>query len=155
MRHQFFFSIFFGHFFWGGTHFRDFFWNFFFLALHPPMQPPPGGLHTPCSSPAGDYTPHVGRFFFLIFFLKNNFFSSKTGTWVTFLVDWGQRKNIFRLFFGSDLWGTHFGTPLWPPFGTPFGTRFGPILDPFWTLWTHFGPFWTILATLGDYRGHK
>ena len=135
----------------GGTHFRDFFGNFFFLALHRPAVPPPGGQHPPAATPWGT-TPPCRTIFFLNFFLKNNFFASKTGTWVTFLVDWGQRKNIFRLFFGSDLWGTHFGTPFWTPFWTPFGTRFGtrfgPILD---TL----DPFWTILVTLGDYRGHK
>ena len=57
-----------------------------------------------------------------------------------FLVDWGQRKNIFRLFFGSDLWGTHFGTPFGTPFGTRFG-HFGPILDHFGPILDHFGHF--------------
>ena len=113
--------------------FRDFFGNFFFSGDYTPLQSPPGGL-PPCSPPWGT-TPPVGRFFFL----KNNFFSSKTGTWVTFLVDWGQRTNIFRLFFGSDLWET----PFWDPLLDPFLTPFWPVLDPFWTLWTYFGPFWT------------
>jgi len=120
------------------------------------QSPPHGGLHLPAVPPRGTTPPPVGRFFFSQKkFLKNNFFSSKTGTWVTFLVDWGQRKNIFRLFFGSDLWGTHFGTPFWTPFWTPFGTRFGPILDTLDPFWTILDPFWTILVTLGDYRGHK
>ena len=47
-----------------------------------------------------------------------------------------REKTFFDFFFGSDLWGTHFGTP------------FGPILDPFWTLWTHFGPFWSLWVTI-------
>ena len=131
-----------------------FFRELFFSGDYTPPHPR-GGLPPNAVPPPGTTPPRRAIFFLNFFSLKNNFFSSKTGTWVTFLVDWGQRKNIFRLFFfGSDLWGTHFGTP--PPW-TPFGPLLGPILDALDPFWAHFGPildtldpFWTIL----DHFGH-
>ena len=56
----------------------------------------------------------------------------------------GPEKKYFSTFF----WFRPLGDPFWDPPLDPFLTRFGPILD---TL----DPFWTILVTLGDYRGHK
>ena len=56
-----FFSIFFGHFFFGGDSLLRFFCELFFYGPTPPMQSPPGLLHPP-----------VGRRFFF-----SNFFSSQ------------------------------------------------------------------------------
>ena len=58
----------------------------------------------------------------------------------------GPEKKYFSTFFWFRPLGDPFWDPLLDPFLTPFVTHFGPIfgpiLDPFWTLWTHFGPFW-------------
>ena len=78
----------------------------------------------------GEHFEDRAFFFSQFFLLKNRHMGDFFGRL-------GPDKKKFRFFFGSDLWRTHFGTPFWTPFG--------PILD----------PFWTILATLGDYRGHK
>ena len=119
-----FFEIFSGTFF-GGDSLSRFFRELFFSRPAPPCSPP-RGTTPPCSPPGG--LPPCRAIFFSFFFLKNIFFS-KTGTWVTFLVDWGQRKKKSTFFW------------------------FRPLGDPFWDpLLTRFGP---ILVTLGDYRGHK
>ena len=91
---------------------------------------------TPLCSPLGDYTPHVLlHFFSQFFFLKNIFLSSKTCTWVTFLVDYRAREKIFfDFFFGSALLGTIFG-PILEPFWADFGPKFGSKL----ILFGHFG----------------
>ena len=67
----------------------------------------------------------------------------------------GPDKKIFFDFFlvptsGGPILGLPFG-----PLFDPFWTRFGPILDTLDPFWTIFDPVWTILVTLGDYRGHK
>jgi len=128
--------------FLGGLTFEIFSGTFVSRPTPPPYSPPMGDY--PPTFPLGDYTPHVGRIFFLNFFFSKIFFILKNRHMGDFFGRLGPDKKYFSIFF------------LVPTSGGPiFGPLLGPVLDPFWTLWTHFGLFWTILVTLGDYRGHK